>query len=240
MSGVGSRPPGRSSAAHVSRVDAGSRRRVVNTAECFVMVLRALPAHSVASSPADLLAVEAERTRAIQAGDERAFESLFREHFEGLTRYVERMVRSEAIAQEIVQGVLLRIWEKRAELEVTTTLASYLYRSVRNGALMHLRRARLEQEHWSRARAERVPLLGQSRVPQADERVRVAELQAVIDETIERLPPRRREAILLRREQHLTYPEIAEAMGISVKTVEVQIGAALRALRQRLSDWRQA
>ena len=172
----------------------------------------------------------------IRAGDEAAFESLFREHYHGLCVFAARLVRSDALAEELVQDVLLRVWQQRERLEVTGTIAAYLYGATRNQALGHLRHERVERKWRERPDAGR-PLAGSSGLGQADEAARAAELAAAIERAVAGLPPRCREAYLLRRQHHLSYAEIARVMSIAPKTVEIQIGAALKALRKSLSDW---
>jgi RNA polymerase sigma-70 factor (family 1) len=179
------------------------------------------------------------RIAAIRAGNEAAFEAVFREHYGRLCAVAARIVGCGETAEEVVQSVLLRVWRQREDLAITGTLAGYLYCAVRNGALMHLRRERLERRWQEQASAEGAsPLMGE-RPPQPDEWTRSAELTTAIQYAIQQLPPRCQEAYVLRREKHLSYAEIAQLMGISTRTVEVQIGTALRALRKRLADWRE-
>jgi RNA polymerase sigma-70 factor (ECF subfamily) len=177
------------------------------------------------------------RISAIRFGDEAAFEAVFRKHYGGLCALAARLLGSTDAAEEVVQSVLLRIWRQREELEICGTLAGYLYGAVRNGALMHLRRERLERRWQEQAAAEgAAPLMGE-RFLQPDEWTWSAELSTAIQCAIQQLPPRCQEAYLLRREEQLSYAEIAQLMGISPKTVEVQIGAAHRVLRKRLAVW---
>jgi RNA polymerase sigma-70 factor (ECF subfamily) len=171
----------------------------------------------------------------IRAGDAGAFEVLFREHYHGLCLYAARLVASDAVAEELVQDVLLRIWQQRERWTVTGTVAAYLYGAVRNEALGHLRHAKVERKWQERRAADPHPAFSQAH--QADELVRGAELAAAIDRAIAHLPARCREAYLLRRQHHLSYAEIAGVMNVTPKTVEIHIGAALKALRASLAEW---
>ncbi len=192
---------------------------------------------AVTGRAADQRAPDEERVAAIRAGDEAVFEEIFREHYQGLCAFAVRRVRSDQVAEELVQTVLLRLWQQRSEIRVSGSLAGYLYGAVRNAALMHLRRRQLEQRWQDSATAETAALLMGEPPPPPDAMIRSAEMAAAIERVVEQLPPRCREAYRLRREDHLSYAEIAEIMGISPKTVEVQIGAALKALRAALAGW---
>ena len=163
----------------------------------------------------------------LRAGDRSAFEQIFREHFDGLAGFVYRLTRSRAIAEELVQDLFLEIWMRRERLVITETLRTYLFRAARNRAFNHLRRNKLER-------------LWRLRQPQPEETGAVDdehssdELAAAIRAAVASLPDRCREIFLLSREQNLTYAEIAQVLGLSIKTVETQMGRALKALRTRL------
>lgn len=175
----------------------------------------------------------------IRAGDPRAFEALFSAHYEPLVRFAYGLLQSRAAAEEVVQEIFLKLWEQRARWEVQRTLRTYLYGATRNGALNALRHADIEQRlaarmdtHSDTASAGVMP-----RMVGADERVRVQELRAAIARAIERLPARCRETFVLSREHQMTYEQIADVMGVSVRTVEEQIGRAIKSLRTSLSPW---
>lgn len=194
-----------------------------------------LPAQSRMAAP-DATSPDEDLVARIRAGDESAFESVFRAHYDGLSRFAARMVGSDAEAEELTQEMLLRVWRRREELAISGSLAAYLYAAVRNESLNRLRRARAEQEWRERVLRER-DAADAHRSAGADDDVRAAELAAAIERVIEELPPRRRQAYVLRRQHHLSYAEIAAIMEIAPKTVEIQIGAALRTLREKLADW---
>ena len=186
----------------------------------------------VPDSPSDLRAGSDADIRArIREGDHAAFEALFRTHYDGLVRFANRLVQASMESEELVQEVLLQVWVRRASLASNEDLKTYLYRATRNRALNHLRRRRLEFL-WSRSRPAEEPA-----VEQTDESDLTALDQATRD-AIAALPERCREVFVLSREHQLTYAEIAYTMGISVKTVETQMGRALKALRAALEPFR--
>lgn len=171
----------------------------------------------------------------IRAGDERAFTELFHRHYRALCIYAERVHGRSGTSEEIVQQVFYRIWINRERLVVTGSIAGYLYAAVRNYALNQRERAKSE-EQWQRRRGDELEH-DPAHADRADEDVIASELAAALDEAVAKLPPRCRQAFILRRQHHLSYAEIAETMGIAPKTVEIQIGNALKALRRDLAAW---
>src|SRR5918996_1117454 len=118
-------------------------------------------------------------TRRIREGDTAAFEGVFRAHYAELCSFVAAQVGSNAVAEELVQDVLLRVWHGRAQLDPQQSLRHYLYRAVRNHTLNYLKRRRLE-DRW---RESATALPARSSEP-TDEAVRVHELAAAIAETL--------------------------------------------------------
>jgi RNA polymerase sigma-70 factor (ECF subfamily) len=159
------------------------------------------------------------------------FEALMRAHYAGLCSFVARMTRSRAAAEDIVQTLFTNLWERRAAFTYDRPEA-YLYRAARNRAINHLRRERVRAA-WE----ARVKLTAITAVEELPESSDVAELQAAIDGAIAALPARCRLIFTMNREQGLRYHEIAQVLGISIKTVETQMGRALKSLRFRLADF---
>jgi RNA polymerase sigma-70 factor (ECF subfamily) len=157
-----------------------------------------------------------------------AFEALIRAHYERLGNLAYRYLKSDAAAEDAVQEVLLKIWRRRDVLDLNDPLP-YLYHAVRNECLMALRCRR----RWDMTDLDTQPLESQSPAPDAD----TADLQAAIKRAIETLPDRCRLIYTMHREQDLSYAEIARILGISPKTVENQMGRALKTLRERLASY---
>lgn len=168
----------------------------------------------------------------IRAGDSEAFSTLFQSTYPNLCALAARRVGSPEIAEELVQDVFLRIWERRQTLDPEQSVTRYLYRAARNAAMNHLKHRRVSE----RFQAQASPGVGSSRVTPEDH-LGYAELLEAAQEAIEELPDRCREIFLLSRQSHLKYSEIAQLLGLSVKTVETQMGRALKALRTRLLPW---
>lgn len=167
----------------------------------------------------------------IRQGDEGAFDAIFREHYASLVRCAEGMLRRRDVAEEVVQEVLLALWQRRDTLVVEESLRSYLFRATRNRSLNHLRHAAIERRAEPELSAIE-PLEAPAPSGLVDE-----EIQAALRSAISELPPRCREVFELSRVHGLRYAEIASTLGISVKTVEAQMGKALRVLRERLAPW---
>jgi len=172
----------------------------------------------------------------ICAGNEAAFEAMFRAYNRELYRFALRLVGSADEAEDLVQGVFAAIWQNRSTWTVRGGLRVYLFAAVRNRALQQFRNTRTRQQHqadvlrFSTASLSR-PLRG------PDEQVEHAEFAAALTGAIAALPPRCREAFVLTREHGMTYAEAAATMGISPHTVMVQIGRALASLREALAPF---
>lgn len=157
-----------------------------------------------------------------------AFEALIRAHYDRLGNLAYRYLKSDAAAEDAVQEVLLKIWRRRDVLDLNDPLP-YLYHAVRNECLMALRRRR----RWDMTDLDTQPLESPSAAPDAE----IADLQAAIGRAVDALPDRCRLIYTMHREQDLSYAEIARILDISPKTVENQMGRALKMLRQRLASY---
>jgi RNA polymerase sigma-70 factor (ECF subfamily) len=167
----------------------------------------------------------------IRAGDESAFDVVFRAHYARLVRMAESIVRERASAEEIAQEVMLELWRRRESLQLEQTFGAYLIRSTRNRALNHVRHERVVARELAAATLEEREAQG------ADAEMLGRELAGAVREAIEALPERNREVFQLSRTHGLRYAEIASVLGVSVKTVEKRMGQALAELRDRLGPW---
>ena len=191
----------------------------------------AVPASSVLSGARDasvaLVADEHALLVAIRAGDEGAFEIIFRAHYGALCDFADRYLRSADAAEEIVQDVLWSVWASRASLAITGSLTHYLHGAVRNKALNRLRRVAVEARYAAELGRE-LPEVPESGTGDecGDDRA------ALLDGAIARLAQDRRELFLLRWRHQLSYAEIGELTGRSVKAVEIQLYRILKSLRE--------
>jgi RNA polymerase sigma-70 factor (ECF subfamily) len=167
----------------------------------------------------------------LRAGSQDAFDSMFRTYYARLVGLAEAMLRDRGTAEEIAQDVMLELWRRRETLHVETSLRAYLFRATRNRALNHIRHLRISRRSDVHAAGETVA------APIADAQVAESEIDAAVQRALRVLPPRCREVFELSRMHGLKYAEIARTLDISVKTVEAQMGKALRILREELSSW---
>ena len=167
----------------------------------------------------------------LRSGDQSAFDAIFRAHYASLVGFAQGVLRDRAAAEDAAQEVMLELWRRREELAIQESLRAYLLRATRNRALNQIRHSKVEQ------RAE-PHLIGEDSINATGASKLVAgELRDALREAVDELPPACRQVFELSRGQGLKYAEIASTLGISVKTVESQMGKALRHLRSRLAAW---
>ena len=173
---------------------------------------------------------ESELLARLRAGDDDAFDTIFREQYPVLVVSATRLLGERALAEEIAQDVMLELWRRRASLILTGAIRAYLHQATRNRALNQLRQARTAQ------RGE-VYLRGPSEPSSSDAHVISVELGAAVAKAMAALSGPQREVFEMNRQRGLTYNEIAELLGISVKSVEARMGRALKLLREALAAW---
>ncbi len=171
---------------------------------------------------------ESDIVRRIINKDKQAFELIFNENYALLCAYAARFVNEDEQAEEIVQEVFVKFWEKCESIDPDSSIKSYLYRSVHNTCLNYIKHQKVKDAY-----REYVTNYHSVASDKNDLAAEQQELIQLIREEIEKLPPRCSEIFKLSRYEGLKYQEIAEHLQISVKTVEVQMGKALRILRDK-------
>lgn len=157
------------------------------------------------------------------------FESVFAEFYASLCNYALTYVKDAQLSEDIVQEVFARVWERRKDLLLTDAIRFYLFTAVRNNCISHLRR---EKSSGSVAFADTEA--GDFPVVQASEVHQPIDDGQLLAEAINELPGKCREIFVLSRLGNMKYKEIAEALDISIKTVENQLGKALKLMREFL------
>lgn len=168
----------------------------------------------------------------IKAGDNKAFEILFHNYYGNLCLYASKFLNNDSAAEEIVQEIFVKFWEQKKQIKIETSLKSYLFRSVKNQCLNYIKH-NIIKERYQKNKGEQL----QSDIDFEDHFIEV-DLIKKIEESINSLPEKRREIFRLSKEEGLKYREIAEKLNISIKTVEAQMGLAIKNLREKLKDYK--
>jgi len=156
------------------------------------------------------------------------FRKVFDNCYESLCRYAFTIIKDFDQAEDIVQSMFMKLWEKRDSVAITISVRSYLFTSVYNQCLNHL-------EHRAvRARYDHVAGMEPTRNEQPA--VFPEELEEKIRKAVDALPPQCRSIFIMSRYEELKYSEIAEKLGISVNTIQNQVCKALKLLREALKD----
>ncbi|MFA9392434.1 MAG: RNA polymerase sigma-70 factor [Prolixibacteraceae bacterium] len=171
----------------------------------------------------DLLLIEK-----LKNGDNEAFDTLFREYYAKLVCFAQNFSIDQDDAKGIVQELFIKLWERRKQLSVKSSLKSYLYQSVRNACINYLNHQKVEVKRQARIQLP-------TKIEFIDQ-IETSELEHEIYQIIESLPVQCKKIFILSRFEDLKYSEIGEKLGISPRTVEVQIGRALKILKNKLKD----
>jgi len=183
---------------------------------------------------------EQELTEMVESGDMKqlsfidlqTFETLFRQYYQMLCSYAHRFVNDTDTAEEIVQDLFFKLWEKRSELQINTSVKSYLFSAVHNRCLKYIEHRNVETKYRN------YYLLHESEIDNnLHYNSNVRELQGIIEHTLDSLPERCGRIFRLNRFEGLKYHEIAELLSISIKTVEANMGKALKMLRKNLKEY---
>jgi len=161
--------------------------------------------------------------------DEATFEQTFKSHFRRLHSYAFTILKDEAEAEEIVQQVFYKLWERTQTQPFSGSLNAYLYRAVHNESLNFLKHQQVRTNHKLH-----VAYSMKQQTADSDKKVVASELEKHIHAALNELPEQCRTIFQLSRFDELKYLEIAHKLGLSVKTVENQMGKALKLMRIKL------
>lgn len=160
----------------------------------------------------------------LQRDDELALNLIFKKYWQPLFIAAYNLLKDKDTCEDIVQDIFIRIWDRRYELEIKTTLRSYLYAAVRYEVFRQIKLGNVREEFFER--------VGQTAFsPSPHEDLAYQELVGKIDSVISELPERCQKVYRLSREEQLSHKEISEKLKISTKTVETHITKALKHLR---------
>lgn len=168
----------------------------------------------------------------VKTGDIAAFEALFHIYYGNLCLYASKILgNNDNTAEEIVQDFFVKLWEKRTEIHIKTSVKNYCLRSVKNYCINHIQHNRIKLKHTQNFISEN------QNIQDSDNYFIEPNLADKIEECINSLPEKRQEIFRLSREDGLKYREIAQKLKISVKTVETQMSLAIKTLKLNLKNY---
>lgn len=164
--------------------------------------------------------------------DKDAFRLLFEYYYAPLCFYAKKFIKDKATREDVVQDVFFYVWEKRKSIIVNISVKSYLISSVKNNCLNHLRKQGYLREYQNKFVENAT-----NHAENMDELYNLQELQELLAKTLEKLPEAYRLAFILSRMEGKKNTEIAEIMGVSIRTVERYRNRAIKILKNELKDY---
>lgn len=153
------------------------------------------------------------------------FELIYRAHYSKLRNAVENIISDEDASHDIVQEVFLKLWQKKDDLHLILNVKAYLFKAVINASISYL------ENNKKQAQVSDINVFSNERT---DEALLQKELEAKIHTAINKLPAKCKAIFVLSRYENLSYKEIAIYLDISAKTVENQMGIAIKRLHEDL------
>jgi RNA polymerase sigma-70 factor (ECF subfamily) len=168
----------------------------------------------------------------IRKGDVQAFEWLFRQYYEKLCQWAYQYLHDIDSAEEVVQDLFYHLWRNRSTMEFHASVKSYLYKAVSNNCKMQIR---------NKGRRSAIEANLGSRISTPEEEpsavLEVKEIREVVNKTLDELPEKPAQIFRMSRYEGMKYREIAEKLSISIKTVEANMGKALKIFRKNLQEY---
>lgn len=175
----------------------------------------------------------------LKNGEENAYVSLFKKYYSSLCAYSRRYVGRKDIAEEIVSETFFYIWENRKNLQIHSSIKSYLFQAVANNSLSFLRKLKKEEkidDYFTDTKKENIGFFEVSENI-TEQSLLLHELSDRIEDAVSHLPPQQQKVFRLKRFDGKKNKEIAQEMGLAVKTVEMHISKAMKTLRENLKDY---
>jgi len=168
----------------------------------------------------------------LKNGDMLAFDQVYEIYSHKLFSFVFKILKDETDADDIVQEVFVKIWESRDKLKDHKLLNSYIFTIAYNHSISLIRKRISNKKYMDHLKNSSVI----QTTPTTINEIEYNELASKVEKLIANLPERQKQVYILHREKGLTYPEIAEQMGISKNTVENHMVKALKYLHQNLDN----
>jgi len=170
-------------------------------------------------------------TKRIREGNLKEFERIFKEFYPQLCLYALRFVKTKDLSEEIVQNLFCQIWENRKDLNIHTSIKAYLYRSTYHNSLQVLRKIGSQNKYKEYIKHHF------NENDFSTNKLEEKEINKIVHQTLSSLPQRCGTIFKMSRFEGLKYQEIAHKLSISIKTVEANMGKALKAFRHNLKDY---
>jgi RNA polymerase sigma-70 factor, ECF subfamily len=175
---------------------------------------------------------EVELIEKLRSGDEKSFEYVFKTYYPSLAVFAKKYVYDLDLGKELVQDLFVKLYENHENLQINSSLKSYLFKSVQNKCLTHISQTQLRSKHL-----ENVAVIERERELDGSDHMEQVQLEENIYNSISTLPDQCRRIFKMSRMEGLKNKEIAEELNISIRTVETQISKALKILRESLSKY---
>lgn len=181
--------------------------------------------------------VENEIIKGLRDGNRDIFNMVFKSFYSILVSFARDLLKSYDLAREVVQEIFVRLWENHTRINIQTSLKAYLYKSVNNACLNYMRNNK-------RSIVQPVDVVHLHYLEDlvADDSNwlntpgQLEMMEANLRKAIDHLPDQCRQIFLLCRFEHLTYPQIAEKLSVSLSTVKTQMGRAMAKLKEALEE----
>lgn len=166
----------------------------------------------------------------LAVGDTRAFRQIFDALFSNLTKFSFSFVHSKEAATEIVDELFVQLWVKRAEIMKINDLRVYLYTATKNASLNYISKKAKQIEPYENLQVQMTDSVSPEQI------MITKEMLQKIKEAIDSLPPRCKLIFKFVREDGLSYCEVAEILGLSIKTIDAQMVIAVARIRAKLMN----
>jgi RNA polymerase sigma-70 factor (ECF subfamily) len=165
--------------------------------------------------------------------EDQGFDQIYLDHYPALHHYALTLLNDSALADEMVQDVFLKLLERQGPVAIHTSLKAYLYRSVHNECMNYFKHHRVKQKYQTHTYYK----MDQEKTQHPLDKLQYREFEKRLYKAINDLPEQCRAIFQMSRFEELKYAEIAAQLGISIKTVDNQMGKALKRLRVQLADY---